>query len=300
MFRRLSIALMTACLLMGNAITSSFAADSQGPAQSFLWEVKSGNNTIYIFGAPGLGNPDLYPAPFWAEAAYTRAQVLAVETDLTDEKRFAEDSAGMFYAKGDSLENHISKELYDEVYDFHAAQGLPMESSNQLKPFALALGLLNKEAKTVGLDPGYDASFYFIAKAQADNKPIVEVEGVKQELKTLEALPIKLQEEMLKSAIENAAQGKWALELQNEIAAYKSGDIDYYTELDLKSYNKMAHGSDVRNQLVELRHPALAKKMGSYLETGKVTFVVLSLGHMVGPNSLLDELKKQGFKVQRL
>jgi uncharacterized protein YbaP (TraB family) len=76
--------------------------------------------------------------------------------------------------------------------------------------------------------------------------------------------------------------------------------LDYYTELDLKSYNKMPHGTDVRNKLVESRHPVLAKKMGKYLETGKVTFVVLSLGHMVGPNNLVEELKKQGFKVERL
>jgi hypothetical protein len=300
MFRRLSFALLAATILGSSFSELSFAADTQAPPKSFLWEVKSPKNTIYIFGAPGLGNPDLYPAPFWAEAAYTRAQVLAVEADLSDEKRFAEDSAGMFYSKTDSLENHISKELYDEVYDFHAAQGLPIESSNRLKPFALALGLLNKEAKTVGLDPGYDASFYFIAKAQADNKPIVEVEGVKQELATLESLPQMLQEEMLKSAVENAAQGKWAVELQNEVAAYKSGDLAYYTELDLKSYEKMSHGKDVRSALVESRHPVLAQKMGKYLESGKVTFVVLSLGHMVGPNNLVDELKKQGFQVERL
>jgi hypothetical protein len=186
------------------------------------------------------------------------------------------------------------------VYDFHAAQGLPMESSNHLKPFALALGLLNKEAKTVGLDPGYDAPFYFIAKAQADNKPIMEVEGVKRELMTLESLPQALQEEMLKSAIENAAQGKWAAELQNEVAAYKSGDLDYYTELELKSYDKMPHGKEVRHLLVESRHPDIAGKMGKYLESGKVTFVVLSLGHMIGPSNLVDELKKRGFKVERL
>jgi uncharacterized protein len=297
MFRRLLLALIAVSFVI-----PASAAESAAKGKSFLWEIKAENNanTVYVFGAPGLGNPDLYPAPFWVEAAYTRAQVLAVEADLSDEKRFAEDSKGMFYAKGDSLEKHISKELYDEVYDFHAAQGLAMESSNQLKPFALALGLLNKEAKTVGLDPGYDASFYFIAKAQADNKPIVEVEGVKQELASLEALAMPLQEEMLKSSIENAAKGTWAVELQNEIAAYKSGDLDYYTELELKSYSKMAHGSEIRHTLVETRHPILAEKVGQYLKSDKVTFVVLSLGHMIGPNNLLDALKKRGYKVQQL
>jgi len=271
-----------------------------GPKPSFLWEVKSAKNTLYIYGAPGLGSPDLYPAPFWAEAAYTRSQVLAVETDMSDEKRFATEATGMFYPKDDSLEKHISKALYDEVYDFHAAQGLPMESSNHLKPYALALGLLNKEAKTVGLDPGFDASFYFIAKAQADNKPIVEVEGVKQQLATLDALPINLQEEMLKSSIEQAAKGTWAEALQNEIAAYKSADLKYYAELEMKSYDPMPHGKDIRHALVEARHPAVADKINQYLDSGKITFVVLSASHMVGPNTLLDELKKRGLKVQRL
>lgn len=273
---------------------------SSGTKKTFLWEVKSGTNTLYLFGSPGLGNSDLYPVSFWAEAAYTRAQVLAVESDLSDETRFAKEAADMFYPKGDTLEQHISKPLFEEVYDFHAAQGLPFTASNQMKPYALAIGLMNKEAKTVGLDGSFDAPFYFIAKAQADNKPVQEVEGVPQELRTLEALPLPLQEEMLKSAVEQAAKSSWAEALQAEVAAWKSGDVDYYQELDLKSYATMEHGVEIRRRLVEDRHPAIADKVAGYLKTGKVYFVILSAAHFVGPNTLLAELEKRGFKIQRL
>jgi uncharacterized protein YbaP (TraB family) len=277
-------------------------AHAQGdtPRKTFLWEVKSGSNTLYLFGAPGLGNGDLYPVSFWAEAAYSRAQVLAVETDISDEKRIEREAADMYYPADDSLERHISRTLYDEVYDFHAQQGLPMDASNHLKPYALAIALMNKEAKTVGLTPAYDAGVYFSAKAQADGKPIGEVEGVKQALRTLTALPLPLQEEMLKAAVEQAAKGSWAEALQAEVAAWKSGDVDYYTELELKSYASMPDGAAVRHQLVEARHPAIADKLAGYLASGKVYFAVLAAAHMVGPDNLLEELQKRGFKVQRL
>lgn len=298
MMSRIWLALLAAVLIFP-AFAQSGPPD-EAPKKTFLWEVKSASNTLYVFGGPGLGNGDLYPVSFWAEAAYQRAKVLALESDISDEKRFAQDAAGMFYPADDSLEHHISRALYDQVYDFHAQQALPMEASNRMKPYALALGLMNKEAKTVGLSPAYDAPFYFSAKAQADNKPVEEVEGIRQELRTLDALPLALQEEMLKAAVEQAGKGSWAEALQAEVAAWKSGDVDYYAELDQKSYALMPHGAELRHRLVEARHPAIADKIAGYLASGKVYFVVLAAGHLVGPDNLLSELEHRGFKVQRL
>jgi uncharacterized protein YbaP (TraB family) len=286
--------------LIAIALSTSLYAQSEAPRKTFLWEVKSASNTLYVFGGPGIGNGDLYPVSFWAEAAYSRAQVLAVEADLSDGERFQRDTASMYYAKEDSLASHISKQLYEEVADFHAIQGLPMTGSDHLKPYAVAFGLMNKEAKSAGLDPYYDAPFYFTAKAQADQKPIVEIEGVAAQLRVLDALPQPLQEELLKSAVEHSAAGNWPEQLQTEVAAWKSGDVDYYAELDSKSYQDMPHGAEIRHQLIETRHPAIAEKLASYLGSGKVYFAVLSAQHMVGPDSLIDELIKRGFKVQRL
>ncbi len=302
MIRARWLALLATCLMFAGFALPAAAqsAGQDAPKKTFLWEVKDGQQTLYLFGGPGLGNGDLYPVSFWAEAAYGRAQVLALESDLTDEKRFAADTAGMFYPAGDNLEKHISKDLYDEVNDFHAAQALPFEASSHLKPFALALGLMNKEARSVGLDPTFDAPFYFSAKAQADNKPIVEIEGVARELKTLDQMPMPLQEELLKSAVEMAATGTWGEALQNEVSAWKSGDVDYYTELELKSYAGMPHGAEVRHQLVEVRNPAIADRLTSYLHSGKIHFAVVAAPHLVGPNNLIDELTRRGFKVQRL
>lgn len=299
MFRRAWPAVL-AVFLATSALPIS-AAEAEAPRKTFLWEVKSpDNHTLYVFGAPGMGNGDLYPVSFWAEAAYGRAEALAVETDLSDTERFQRDALPMFYGKDDSLPRHISKQLYEEVADYQALQGEAMTESDHLKPYALAFGLQNKQARGAGLDPGYDAPFYFTAKAQADNKPIVEIEGVSKELQVLEALPLPLQEELLKSAVEHAAIGNWGEQLQIEVATWKSGDVDYYTELDLKSYEGMPHGAEIRHLLVESRNPAIADKLAGYLASGKVYFAVLSAQHLIGPNNLLDELAKRGFRVTRL
>lgn len=293
---------LLACFLAVSALPArAQSAAGEPPRKTFLWEVKSPDqHTLYIFGAPGMGNGDLYPVSYWAEAAYTRADAVAVEVDLSDTERYQRDAAPMFYGKDDSLANHISKTLYEEVADYHALQGVPMTEADHLKPYALAFGLLNKEAKSVGLDPAYDAPFYFTAKAQADNKPIVEIEGVSAELKRMEALPLPLQEELLKSAVERAAVGHWGEELQAEIGTWKSGDVDYYNELDQRSYQDMPHGSEIRRLLVESPHPAMADKLSGYLASGKVYFAVIAAQHLIGPNSLVDELVKRGYRVTRL
>ncbi len=299
MIRAIWLAAVAALLAVPLTVT---AQENGPPKKTFLWEVRDQDpaHTLYIFAGPGLGNGDLYPLSVWAEAAYGRSQVLAVESDLSDEKRFAKETAGMFYPEGDSIEAHISKSLYDEVNDFHAAQALPFEPSSHLKPYALALGLMNKEARKIGLDPSFDAPFYFLAKAEADKKPVVEIEGVAQELGALDRMPIALQEEMLKSAVELSASGDWAEALQNEVSAWKSGDIAYYTELELKSYATMPHGADVRHALVEVRNAPIADKLATYLKSGKIHFAVLTAPHLIGPDNLIDELVKRGYKVQRL
>ena len=298
MFRHAWLAAAAIGLLM-----PAFAvhAQAQAPKPTFLWEVKSpDNHTLYIFGAPGAGNGDLYPVSYWAEAAYTRSEVLAVEVDLRDEQRYRREAAPMFYAKDDSLQNHINAKLYEELADFHALKGMGMTQSDHFKPYALAFGLQSDALQSVGLNPSFDAPFYFTAKAEADNKPVVEIDGIAASIAMLEALPIPLQEELLKSAVEHAALGHWGEELQAEVTTWKSGDVDYYAELDQQSYKDMEHGADIRKRLIEDRNPAYADKLGGYLKSGKIHFAVISAQHLVGHNNLIQELIQRGFKVQRL
>lgn len=298
MFRRTWPAVLS-MLLAFSALPA--LAEEAAPKKTFLWEVKSADNhTLYLFGAPGMGNGDLYPVSFWAEAAYARSEVLALEADLSDSERFQHDAMPMFYGKDDGLARHIDKTLYEEVADYHALQGQSMTEADHLKPYALAFGLMNKVARSVGLDPGYDAPYYFTAKAQADQKPIVEIEGVARELDVLEALPMPLQEELLKASVEHAAQGTWGEELQTEVATWKSGDVDYYSELDQRSYQTMPHGAEIRHRLVESLHPGYADTLAGYLASGKVHFAVIAAQHLIGPNNLVDELAKRGYKVTRL
>lgn len=277
------------------------AAAEEAPRKTFLWEVKSADNhTLYIFGAPGMGNGDLYPVSMWAEAAYSRSEVLALETDLSDNERFRRDAMPMFYGKDDSLQKHVSAQTYEAVADFQAGRGVAMAESDHLKPYALAFGLLNQEARGAGLDPGYDAPFYFTAKAQADKKPIVEIEGVTTELNTFEGLAMPLQEELLRSALTHAASGKWGEELQSEIGAWKQGDIDYYAELDRRSYDDMPHGAEIRHQVIEVRNGPIADKLAGYLASGKIHFAVVSANHLIGPDNLVEQLTRRGFRVNRL
>ena len=132
-----------------------------------------------------------------------------------------------------------------------------------------------------------------------DDSPLIRA-GLRAVLEGNAAVEIVGEAGNGREAVELAASGDWAEALQNEVSAWKSGDVAYYTELELKSYATMPHGSDVRHALVEVRNAPIADKLAGYLASGKIHFAVLTAPHLVGPGNLIDELVKRGFKVQRL
>jgi uncharacterized protein YbaP (TraB family) len=53
-------------------------------AESYLWEVSSLTNRLYLFGTIHAGKHDWYPLPTAVEEAFVDAKLLVVEADIAD------------------------------------------------------------------------------------------------------------------------------------------------------------------------------------------------------------------------
>ena len=65
------------------AILAPYANADQ---KSFLWQITSKQNVVYVLGSVHVGNSALYPLNKTIEDAFTQSSVLAVEVDATDQQ----------------------------------------------------------------------------------------------------------------------------------------------------------------------------------------------------------------------
>jgi hypothetical protein len=66
-------------------------------AQSYLWEVMSLSNRVYLYGTVHAGKKEWFPLDRAIEDAFVDSQVLVVEADITDVKKMAGAGKGMTY-----------------------------------------------------------------------------------------------------------------------------------------------------------------------------------------------------------
>ena len=82
-----------------------------------LWEVKSDTATVYLLGSVHVARSDIYPLDGRIEKAFQTSQVLVVEANMLDQR--ADQAMHMMataaYPPGDSVDKHISKEVYDRT-----------------------------------------------------------------------------------------------------------------------------------------------------------------------------------------
>lgn len=66
---------------------AAVAAQAQDPVKILLWQVKSKDNTVYLYGTIHVGKPSFYPLPDAVENAFRQSARLAVEADITDRRK---------------------------------------------------------------------------------------------------------------------------------------------------------------------------------------------------------------------
>ena len=265
-------------------------ARAEGEAKQFLWEVKSKDNTIYLFGALGMGSREMYPMNPAVESAYADSEVVVVESDTSDDEAFNEASLASYYKGTDSIESHIAPELYKELRAYHEENGLDWDQARNMKPYMLAFALVNREIEKIGYESRMDSPFYFIYRAKRDRKPV------------LESLSPALQEGMLRGAMTGVSKGTWKKLLESEVDAWRAGELVRYEEIDRASYDDIPDGSALRRKMVEDREPQILDKLVGMLSapTPKKHFVVVAASFLVGGNGLITALRSKGFEIRQM
>ena len=260
----------------------------------FLWKVTAGQGTVYLLGSIHAAKPEIYPLDERIEKAFKSADVLVVEVDASADKMLSLAGAMMqkaMYPPGDSLDKHISTDLFEQTKQHLARSGIPIDQWKQFKPWFLAITIAMLELQQLGIKPENGIDLHFLNRARG-NKQIQELETADAQLNLLDSFSDVDQERFLKYTIQET--DNIARNVNDMIRAWSNGEVDWLTAFLQKPTKDFPELRPLLVKLFDERNKQMAEKIRDYLNTGKTYFVVVGAGHVVGDNGLVKLLSKHG------
>jgi len=309
-------------MVMATRIVALFYDALGASSKGFLWEVKSGGNTVYLLGSVHLASTDLYPLSYKIWSAYINSDALVVEADIYNTSDLLAMADKMFYMDGSSLKDHLSSETYRKVVEAGLLMGYSEETLALIKPWALYLLLSNysilstSAGDTFSSQLGVDSQF--LINAHLYQKPIYAVESIQKQIEIIESFSDGLIEYLIYTGCENLLQMragktssyKFNAELKALYKAWKEGDVHAFRKLkDIDSTFEAAESDEIKAyqeeynaKMLHQRDDAMAEYIDALLKSeGENTyFVVLGAAHLISDYSVIDRLKNAGYMIMQI
>ena len=294
-----AFAVFTFLVALWTPINVAYAQQSsQGKTKkNFLWSVEKGKSTMYLLGSIHLLPTELMALDEAIEAGYSNSKIIAFETNidgLSDPAFEAKVTSLGLLPTGQTLEQHVSKQTYALLQQKVGELGLQVEIFNQFKPWLCALTLTSMELQRLGFNPNYGIDKYFFDRAKQDGKDIRFLETIDDQLGLFTEMDRQQEDSFLAKVLQDL--GTMRVKVIDMINAWKSGDSDKLAsmvEMEFEGYPVV-----YAKMLVE-RNQKWVKQIEDLSKQNGNTLVVVGAAHLVGDDSILELLKRNGFEVEQ-
>lgn len=267
--------------------------EAAGPA---IWELKGSAGSVLLLGSIHLMRKSDYPLPDAVQAAYDETDRLLMELDIDDLDPL--EAQGLIVSMGRlddgrTLKDVMGRRDYARASDKIAAMGMDLEMLGTLKPWFVALTVMNLQMMQVGFQPQYGLEQYLSGLARRDGKSIDGLETMEYQLGLFDGLPEKTQSRLLLQTLDEAADMEEQLDVMTR--AWRSGDLGTMTSELEKSFGNYP---DIYERLVVDRNRLWTRKLMELADTGPDTLVVVGALHLVGRDSVIEMLRSRGREVK--
>lgn len=289
--------LVGGCLLL--AAAPSVAALAPGAAETprgLLWSVERNGERGYLLGSLHFYRPDLYPLPPPVEAAYREATVVVFEADpagLESPSFQARVAARGLLGEGEALSDRLPAEDFERLA-LHASElGVPLAGLERMRPWFAAVTLAGLEMLRLGLDPTQGMDRILHRRAAGDGKRTVYLEDLDFQVELFAGLGEEEAVELLRQSLDEAT----ALDgrIDGLLDAWVTGDRDSLTELVVGALEPYPA---VRERFLDERNEAWIPGIRDTLAAGEPVLVVVGAGHLLGDGSLVELLRRDGYRVE--
>ncbi len=279
------------------AAGASTAVDAKA-AKPAMWQVSDHDTSIYLFGTVHL----LPPGTQWRTAKFDKAAndagTLVVETiiDESDPRAFAAELARLSIRPGlPPIVSRVPVEKQAALRAVIAKSGIPEAALNNMETWAAAFALLQLQFKELGVSGNDGVELNLRRTFTQAGKPIEQLETNAQQLGFFDTLPEAAQRELLEGAIETPAAAKQQFDAM--LAAWMSGDVKAIG----RTFNaELANSPELREALLRGRNANWSHWLASRMARPGTVLVAVGAGHLAGDDSVVEMLKKRGYRVKRV
>jgi hypothetical protein len=288
-------------LLCWALLCCSLGAASGASADSTLhclWEIHGKHNTVYLLGSIHTLRATDYPLAPAVLDAYRSAKSLVMEIDpneLESADLQSEMLASAMLTDGKNLHDIMGTARYAHAAGLAHDVGLELSTFDQFAPWFVAEAISQMQLMQLGFDPASGVEMYFSGRARADGKSIAGLETGHDQLALFEGMPMETQANYLISSLEQAHD--LTKEVNEMVRAWQSGDMSWF-ETELKS--DLGRDPAVYQSLLVSRNRKWIARIERLLDDDENHLVIVGTAHLVGRDSVIDLLKKDGIAaVQR-
>ncbi len=270
---------------------------TQQTTKNCLWSIQTQSNNVYLLGSLHVLKQDSYPLAAAIESAFANSQRIVFETDIgamQDPSMQGKMLALGMYPEGQNLFQNLAGITRQQLKKKLSELGLPPEAFARFKPWFVALTLTTVELQRLGYNPLYGIDVYFFNKAKNGGKEIGFLEDPEYQINLLGNMTDTNQKDFLNQTLKD-------LELVSELAGdlvknWKTGNADELHKLLHKSFKNYP---DLNDRLLIQRNLKWVKEVEHAMGKNKNVLFVVGAGHLVGPESVVDLLRKKGSEVKQ-
>ncbi|HEY2345854.1 MAG TPA: TraB/GumN family protein [Xanthomonadaceae bacterium] len=292
--RRLRAALgLALCLLLAGVASASAPTP-------LLWKATKGDTTVYLLGSLHILLPGDYPLSHDVEDAYHRAAQVVFELPPAEMNPVVvlgpTATYGMYQDPSQSLQDDIDPATWQRVLAYGEKNGFPQVALERMRPWLVTLTILGLELQKLSYDPNKGLDKHFMDEAAADHKAAKGFETAAQQIQVIAGTSKADQVRDLKEMLDDLADFHAKMgELHD---TWRNGDAAGLYRQEMKEF---AGQPEAERKLIDDRNrawiPELERMAAS--EHGE-TLVIVGALHLLGPNGLVQLLKQDGYKVERV
>lgn len=267
-------------------------------ADSAVWQVSSGANTVYLGGTVHLLRPSDYPLPQEYEQAYQASNEIYFETDIgamSDISVQTQMLQQLTYQDERTLQSVLSEEAYTALSEYISGTGMPMMMMEKFKPGMVISTLQVLEFQRIGFTPqGVD--MYFNTRAVGDAKSLGQLETIMEQIGFLASMGEGNESEFILLSLEDLEET--AEVMDDMIAAWREGNNDRLADLFVNEMRNEA--PELYDSLLRQRNLNWIPQIEQMLQDDDTEFVLVGAAHLVGSDGLLELLQAKGYSVNQL
>ncbi|WP_394179901.1 TraB/GumN family protein [Marinomonas posidonica] len=263
-----------------------------------VWKVSNETNSLYLGGTIHILSASDYPLPLAYDQAYSAADKVVFETDIAalNQPHFQRKFQHTITYSDDTKIHHIlDKPTYLNLFRYLQSKNIASETIEHFTPSGLSLLLSMQALKQLGMDQiGVDA--FYAEKAKQDQKAQSWLETPDEQIRILSSLNQINPNDLINYTLEDI--NGMAESLQDLKQNWRNGHLDKVAKQELnelqQSYPAIYH------TLIAERNQNWLTKIEHLISTSEVEFIMVGALHLAGPDSLLQSLKNNGYRVEQL